>query len=503
MALLASSGLILYGGTAGRAWLARRGRERSFVGRGQYRVRSVGDRVGGECRSSRGRFTETEGGSYEHPTTVPLARSLGLAVLIGTSSPGRRKALPSTSSSSRSASPLVGLLARRCSSSRRRRSRRALGAGGGLAVAGQHRPDRSSSSARRPTRRRPLAASDHYPLRDALWKRRVDRAARARLRLPESAGVLSSPAGHRQQACFALAQGSMASSARLPTIIGHTIYGVCFSSAVPLLSRLESQEYQWHLASLLGRQSSCGGPTGRPTDRRSSRRGSASLAAPGHPPTSRLGGHLELLRAQPPAPAGRELDIITQAETISSFIGPRNDLWRATCVLRRRAGRSADGRSEPGPPSSRLPVKALTTSRSARPELRSASSAALRRARLPTRALPLRSLRGVGRANSSVERGRGPLPELRAVEPSARGPTTNAFAAPPLPVWRLRPPRPQRRQPAPPSWRAFSRATRNTSSSGNTVGRASDGAASKNAEGVDGLTFHRPGLYRPPDVLTT
>ncbi len=48
-------------------------------------------------------------------------------------------------------------------------------------------------------------------------------------------------------------------------------------------------------------------------------------------PTSRLGGHLELFtHSRLLLAKGRELDIITQAETVSSFIGLRNDLWRAT-----------------------------------------------------------------------------------------------------------------------------------------------------------------------------
>ena len=47
-------------------------------------------------------------------------------------------------------------------------------------------------------------------------------------------------------------------------------------------------------------------------------------------PTSRLGGHLELFtHSRLLLARGRELDIITQAETVHSFIGLRDDLWRA------------------------------------------------------------------------------------------------------------------------------------------------------------------------------
>ena len=47
-------------------------------------------------------------------------------------------------------------------------------------------------------------------------------------------------------------------------------------------------------------------------------------------PTSRLGGHLELFtRSQVLLARGRDLDIVTQAETVDSFIGLRDDLWRA------------------------------------------------------------------------------------------------------------------------------------------------------------------------------
>ncbi|MBX6770523.1 MAG: DNA repair protein RecO [Chloroflexi bacterium] len=48
-------------------------------------------------------------------------------------------------------------------------------------------------------------------------------------------------------------------------------------------------------------------------------------------PTSKLGGHLELFtHSQILLARGRHLDVITQAETISSFMGLRDDLWRAS-----------------------------------------------------------------------------------------------------------------------------------------------------------------------------
>jgi DNA repair protein RecO (recombination protein O) len=48
-------------------------------------------------------------------------------------------------------------------------------------------------------------------------------------------------------------------------------------------------------------------------------------------PTSHLGGHLELLtHCRVFVARGRELDIVTQAETIEPFLGLRDDLWRAT-----------------------------------------------------------------------------------------------------------------------------------------------------------------------------
>jgi len=48
-------------------------------------------------------------------------------------------------------------------------------------------------------------------------------------------------------------------------------------------------------------------------------------------PTSKLGGHLELFtHIQLMLAKGRNLDIITQVETISSFLGLREDLWRTS-----------------------------------------------------------------------------------------------------------------------------------------------------------------------------
>ena len=48
-------------------------------------------------------------------------------------------------------------------------------------------------------------------------------------------------------------------------------------------------------------------------------------------PGSRLGGHLDLLtRSQLMLAHGRNLDIVTQVETIDSFMGLRDDLWRAS-----------------------------------------------------------------------------------------------------------------------------------------------------------------------------
>ncbi len=47
-------------------------------------------------------------------------------------------------------------------------------------------------------------------------------------------------------------------------------------------------------------------------------------------PTSKLGGHLELFtHGQVMLARGRNLDVITQVETLSSFLGLREDLWRA------------------------------------------------------------------------------------------------------------------------------------------------------------------------------
>lgn len=48
-------------------------------------------------------------------------------------------------------------------------------------------------------------------------------------------------------------------------------------------------------------------------------------------PGSRLGGHLDLLtHARLLIARGRNLDIVTQAETVESFLGLRDDLWRAS-----------------------------------------------------------------------------------------------------------------------------------------------------------------------------
>lgn len=47
-------------------------------------------------------------------------------------------------------------------------------------------------------------------------------------------------------------------------------------------------------------------------------------------PTSKLGGHLELFtHSQILLARGRNLDVVTQVETIDSFLGLRDDLWRA------------------------------------------------------------------------------------------------------------------------------------------------------------------------------
>lgn len=47
-------------------------------------------------------------------------------------------------------------------------------------------------------------------------------------------------------------------------------------------------------------------------------------------PTSKLGGHLELFtRSQIMLAKGRNLDVITQVETIDAYHGLRDDLWRA------------------------------------------------------------------------------------------------------------------------------------------------------------------------------
>lgn len=48
-------------------------------------------------------------------------------------------------------------------------------------------------------------------------------------------------------------------------------------------------------------------------------------------PTSKLGGHLELFtRSQVMLAHGRNLDVVTQVETIDPYLGLRDDLWRAS-----------------------------------------------------------------------------------------------------------------------------------------------------------------------------
>src|SRR5947209_4888254 len=48
-------------------------------------------------------------------------------------------------------------------------------------------------------------------------------------------------------------------------------------------------------------------------------------------PTSRLGGHVDVLtHAQLLLARGRNLEIVTQAETVEPFLGLRDDLWRAS-----------------------------------------------------------------------------------------------------------------------------------------------------------------------------
>ena len=51
-------------------------------------------------------------------------------------------------------------------------------------------------------------------------------------------------------------------------------------------------------------------------------------------PTSRLGGHVELLtHCSLMLARGRNLDIVSQGETINSFSPLRRDLWRISCAL--------------------------------------------------------------------------------------------------------------------------------------------------------------------------
>jgi DNA repair protein RecO (recombination protein O) len=51
-------------------------------------------------------------------------------------------------------------------------------------------------------------------------------------------------------------------------------------------------------------------------------------------PTSKLGGHVELLtHCSLMLARGRDLDIVTQGQTIDSFLPLRGDLWRISCAL--------------------------------------------------------------------------------------------------------------------------------------------------------------------------
>ena len=63
--------------------------------------------------------------------------------------------------------------------------------------------------------------------------------------------------------------------------------------------------------------------------------GKFSAAAKGvRRPKSRLGGHVELLTHSMLLLArGKNLDIITQSQTIDSFMPLRNDLWRVSCAI--------------------------------------------------------------------------------------------------------------------------------------------------------------------------
>ncbi len=51
-------------------------------------------------------------------------------------------------------------------------------------------------------------------------------------------------------------------------------------------------------------------------------------------PKSKLGGHVELLtRSAMMFAHGRNLDIVTQSQTIDSFLPLRNDLWKTSCAF--------------------------------------------------------------------------------------------------------------------------------------------------------------------------
>ena len=50
-------------------------------------------------------------------------------------------------------------------------------------------------------------------------------------------------------------------------------------------------------------------------------------------PSSRLGGHVEMFTYSDMLLArGRNLDIVTQSQTLDAFIGMRDDLWRTSCA---------------------------------------------------------------------------------------------------------------------------------------------------------------------------
>jgi len=63
--------------------------------------------------------------------------------------------------------------------------------------------------------------------------------------------------------------------------------------------------------------------------------GKLRVAAKGvRKPKSRLGGHVELLtRSAMLLAQGRNLDIVTQSQTIDSFLPLRSDLWKTSCAL--------------------------------------------------------------------------------------------------------------------------------------------------------------------------